>query len=264
MALPIKSVLGAAARAVLRPARREAPVMPLRAVLRTPVVFDLLSFAMQLRDLARVTRIRDSYAVESAHHRDVHDYNAGVTQGKLITTTRRVERYYELLAQPRRDLGRDRLLIVGPRNVHELLTAWTYGYSWPLIEAIDLYSTNPKIAVMNMEAMTFEDERFDAVAMANTLSYADDTRTALAGVARVLKPGGRFAFSATYDPDGTRWKEDRVEAGTIAAMLRELGFEICVHFAVDKTNSQGRLQTSHDFLVRKIPAGETRRDAFRL
>ena len=61
--------------------------------------------------------------------------------------------------------------------------------------------------------MTFEDGRFDAVAMANTLSYADDTRVALAGVARVLKPGGRFAFSATYDPDGTRWKEDKVDAG---------------------------------------------------
>lgn len=264
MPFPLKSILGHAVRAVTSPAKREAPVMPLRAVLRAPVIFDLLSFAMQVRDLARVSKIRESYAVDSAHHRDVQDYNAGVTQGKLMTTSRRVERYYELLAQPRRDLSKDRLLIVGPRNVHELLTAWTYGYSWDAIQAIDLYSTNPKILVMNMEKMTFPDAQFDAVAMANTLSYADSTRAALAEVARILRPNGRFSFSATFDPEGTRWKEDKVGAGAIVAMLHELGFEICVHFGVDKINSLGRRQTSHDIVARKLPPDEVRLDPFRL
>jgi SAM-dependent methyltransferase len=260
----IKPILSAAARALISPAGRAAPVRPLRSLVALPGVFDLVSLALQARDLARLARIRDGYAVEGEHHRAVHDYNAEVTQAKRITTTRRVERYYDMLALPARDLSGDRLLIVGPRNVHELLVAWTRGYAWDRIEAIDLYSTNPKIAVMNMEKMSFEDARFDAVSMANTLSYADDTRTALAEVARVLKPGGRYAFSATYDPDGSRWKEDAVSGGAIATMLRETGFDIVMHFAVDKVNSQGRRQTSHHFSARRVPTGEARRDPFRL
>ena len=262
--MTVKNVLGAIYRAVFSPARRGAPVQPLRAFARLPVVYDMVSLALQARDLRRMSRIAGTYATDDAHYRQVHDYNAGVTRSKVITTTRRAERYYELLSLLRRPAREERLLIVGPRNVQELFTAWTRGWSWDRIEAIDLYSTNSKISVMNMEAMAFPDASFDAVAMANTLSYANDTRQALLEVARVLRPGGRFAFSATYDPDGSRWKEDKVDGGALATMLRELGFEVCVHFAADKTNSEGRRQTSHDFLVRLVPPGEQLRDPFRL
>jgi len=254
----------AAVRAIVSPEGRKAKVLPLRSLVALPGVFDLVSLMLQVRDLSRVAKIRDGYAVKRPHHRDVHDYNAEVTQTKLITTTRRVERYYDMLALPARDLSGDRLLIVGPRNVHELLIAWTRGYTWNLIEAIDLYSTNAKIAVMNMEEMSYEDARFDAVALANTLSYANDTRTALTEVARVLKPGGRCSFSATYDPDGSRWKEDAVSGDEIAKMLHESGFEIVIHFAGDKINSQGRMQTSHHFSARRMTVEESRHDPFAL
>jgi SAM-dependent methyltransferase len=259
-----RSIVGHLVRAVLRPAGRDTPVEALRSIAGLPRIFDLLSWWLQTADLRRLSAINRSYTVDDAHHRSVQDYNAGVTKSKVITTTRRAENLYRLLANRRRHVGKDRLLIVGPRNRAELLLAWVHGFSWSNTTAIDLYSVNPKIHVMNMEAMTWPAESFDAVTMANTLSYAADTRRAIGEVARILKPGGHFAFTATYDPGGERWKEDEVSAAQIAGMLHDAGFEVEAHVGVDKINSEKRRQTSHDFLARKIPAGEARLDPFQL
>jgi ubiquinone/menaquinone biosynthesis C-methylase UbiE len=120
------------------------------------------------------------------------------------------------------------------------------------------------ISVMNMEAMTWPDNAFDVVTMSQTLSYAKDTFAALSEVARVLRPGGRFAFSATVNPGAEVWVEDNVHGGQIAEMLHRLGFEITAHFPSEKINSSGKLQTLHAFAARKRPPGETRRDPFSL
>jgi SAM-dependent methyltransferase len=236
-------------RALVRPMRSARPVQPIRALLRIPRAFDVTSWALQTRDLRRLARIRDAYpAADGPHHRSVQDYNAGVTLKRPIQSTRQAEIYYELLALPPRDQSREKLLIVGPRSVHELLVAWLHGFSWRNISGIDLYSTNPKIAPMNMESMTFADESFDAVAMASTLAYAEDTFAALNEVARVLRPGGRFAFGATFDPGGAdKWPEGSRGGAEIHGMLRRLGLDVYFHDSVDKTNSQRRRQTTHRF-----------------
>ena len=145
-----------------------------RRVLLEPRIFDLVSCLMQLRDVRAVAKIREDLPRDTFYAK-VADYNMGVTERKVITTTRRAEIYYQTLALPPRDTSVETLLIVGPRNVHELLIAWLYGYRWRNIHAIDLYSTNPKIHVMNMEEMTFPDDTFDAVVMSNTLAYSRDT-----------------------------------------------------------------------------------------
>lgn len=245
-------------RAVVKPMRRARPIMPMRALLRVPGAFDVLSWVMQTRDLRHLAHIRDAYlAAGDPHHQSVQDYNAGVTMKRLIQSTRQAEIYYELLTIPPRDVSNEELLIVGPRSVHELLIAWVHGFSWKNISGIDLYSTNPKIAPMNMEAMTFADESFDAVGMASTLAYAGDTFTALKEVARVLRPGGRFAFGATYDPGAAdKWPESVRTGAEIHDMLRRLGFVVYFHNSVDKTNSLGRRQTTHHFACRKTDPAE--------
>jgi SAM-dependent methyltransferase len=221
-----------------------------RRLLLEPRIFDLVSCLLQLRDLRALARIRDTLP-RDAFYAKVADYNAGVTERKLITTTRRAEIYFQILSLPPRDLSRETLLIVGPRNVHELLIAWLYGYRWKNIHAIDLYSTNPKIRVMNMEAMTFPDDRFDAVVMSNTLAYARDTFQCLSEVARVLKPAGRFVFGATYFPQGEDWPGNRVSGNDIRQMLRKLSLAIVFYSAFDKLNSLGGLQTAHIFGAQK-------------
>jgi SAM-dependent methyltransferase len=225
-----------------------------RRLLLKPRVFDLVSCLIQLRDLRAVGRIRASLPREEFYAK-VADYNAGVTERKGITTTRRAEIYYQILAVPPRDPSGERLLIVGPRNVHELLIAWLHGYRWKNIEAIDLYSTNPKIRVMNMEAMTFADDTFDAVVMANTLAYSQDTFRCLSEVARVLKPSGRFVFGATYFPESRDWPGNRVSGNDIRQMLKKLSLSVVFYTAFDKTNSLGGLQTAHVFGTQKIDPG---------
>ena len=261
-----RKILGIIYRAFAHPAKRKARFQPVRSMCRLPIVYDIISLFLQLRDLNRLSKIKDHLATtnSNAHYHQVHLYNADVTQEKLVTSTRRAEIYYKLLSFFYRPLNTERLLVVGPRNIQELFTAWTYGWSWNNIQGIDLYSTNPKIIVMNMEKMDFKDSSFGAVAMANTLSYADDTNQALSEVARILRPGGWFSFSATFDPNGSTWKEDGVDGKSLAEMLHNLNFEICGHFVVDKINSQKRRQTSHDFLVRLIPENEENLDPFRL
>lgn len=212
----------------------------------TPGIFDLVSCVMQLRDLHRLAVIREETLADPFCAR-VHDNNAGVTERKVITTTGRAE----VLSLPPRDLTREQLLIVGPRNVHELLIAWLYGYRWGNIHATDLYSTNPKIAVMNMERMSFPNEFFDAVVMSNTLAYAKHTFQFVSEVARVLKPGGRFAFGATYYPESEQWPGNRISGAEIWQMLKRLSLNVAVYHAVDKVNSLGGLQTAHVFGVQK-------------
>jgi SAM-dependent methyltransferase len=260
----LRSFAGHFYRSVVSPAPRGTPVRPWRALVGLPVVYDLVSLFMQTADHRRTMRIKSTYAVDDAHHRAVQDYNAEVTIKKNFTSTRRFDVYYKLLALPPRDMSNEKVLIVGPRSRPELLSAWCHGYKWQNIHAIDLFSANPKIRVMNMEAMTWPNESFDAVTMSATLSYADSTQTAINEVGRVLKPGGRFSFSVSYVPGAQRWKESVIGSDKIAEFLHAAQFEIEIHQAVDKTNSDGMRQTTHAFMARKIPAGEARVDPFKL
>lgn len=251
-------------RAIFRPAARNASSGFLRSLFRLPVVFDVVSTTLQLRDLHKINRLK----AEGLRHQDNHfdkvtKYNLGVTVGKKISRTRRVEEYYEIITIPRRNISSEKLLIIGPRNIQEIFIAWTFGFSWANISGIDLYSTNPKIIEMNMEEMFFPNNSFDSITMANTLSYANSTRKALAEVARVLKPGGRFAFSATYDPNDI-WKEDSISGEVIKKYLDEFNLQVYVHYSKDKINSFGRRQTSHTFAVEKKSSEEIKFDTFHL
>ncbi len=245
------SLPGALFNAIVRPARRDRPLAPLRALAGCPVVFDLASLVLQLGDLRRMKAIRNQYASDDPHLRHVQDYNAKVTQLKQFTRTRRMEHIYQALALPPRDMRGESLLVIGPRNVAELLVAWIHGFAWTNISGIDLYATNPKIRVMNMEAMDFPDASFDNVALYATLSYAEDTGRAVAEFARVLKPGGRLAFNAVYAPENDEFPGDRVSGQEVRAMLADNGMEIGYHHDFEKVNVLGHRQTTTIFVARK-------------
>jgi SAM-dependent methyltransferase len=236
-------------RAVRHPEAPSARTSILRHVLLKPRVFDLLSCALQLADSRRLARIADDVPADEFYAK-VKRYNAGVALKKMVTRTRRAELLYQLLVVPPRDVAREKLLIVGPRNVHELLIAWLYGFRWKNIVGIDLYSTNERILVMNMEEMGFRDGSFDAVVMAQTLPYAREPFRCLSEIARVLIPGGRLAFTSTYCPEGA-YPGNHVSGAELARMLEGLALRVRFYDARDKINSDGALQTGHIFVVQK-------------
>jgi len=242
------SILGYFARAITRPSPTRAPTHPLRRFLHLPRMFDVCSVAIQTMNLHYIKSVHENKVANSDRHVAAQKHNARVTSQKLITTTRRQEEYYKIISMPSRDMSKEKLLIVGPRNSSELFMAWTYGFSWDNIHGIDLYSTHPKITAMNMEDMSHADASFDAVTMCATLGYAQNTKTALAEVVRVLKPGGRFAFSVTYDPGTPDWPEETIYNGEkIRDTLHQLGMNIYHHTSTELVNAKDRNQTSHAF-----------------
>lgn len=164
----------------------------------------------------------------------VRTYNAGVSAGK-ITRTRRAEELYKLL-----DIkGTDDVLIVGPRDVHELYMAWCYGASWSRITGLDLSSRNPKILVGDMEATAFKDESFDVIVSSATISYVEHMWTCLIEMRRILRHAGALAFTHTYDPE-SEWVSNRHSPWVVTLWLNDLNFSLR-HISVrDKVSTQGR------------------------
>ncbi len=251
-------------RSVFAPAYRNEPITPIRALVGLPIIFDIASLILQALDYRRLRLISQKKVAVDPHHIQVHEYNAGVTTSKVFTSTRRYEFIYKLLSLPPRDKSCETLLIVGPRNRAELLMAWVHGFIWKNIYAIDLYSTNPKILEMNMEAMTWSEATFDNASMACTLSYAKDTSAAISEIARVLKPSGLFAFTVSYLPEKTRWKESQVDGHKIAELLHHHGFKIEIHQVKHMKTSNGSSQSLHSFMARKINMTEVKYDQFSL
>jgi len=251
------SVVSFVRKALLAPERVSHPRGIVRSLLLQPRLFDLASACLQYRDARRRGQVADARAaLADQHFLKVFDYNAGVTTRKEMTTTRRSEVFYQVLSLPPRDLSRERLLVVGPRDVQELFIAYLYGFSWDRIEGIDLYSTNPRIRVMNMEAMEYPDASFDAVCMSNTFGYAKDPRRCLAEVARVLKDGGRFAFGANHVPGDENWPTNLLSGGDVRAMLESLSLRVYYEQQFEKVNAIGLTQTTLNFGVIKA-AGKT-------
>ena len=250
------SVLGTVLRqgfnALFHPARRTVRGPgALRQFVALPRVFDVVSVLLQLRHLGAVQRLQTRDASGDAHIGAVHEYNASKTVAKLVTSTRRAEPVYRIASQPSRDVSGEPLLIVGPRNVQEFLVAWIHGFRWRNITAIDLYSAHPKIVVMDMHRITYPDESFGVVTMVNTLGYASDIGKVVAGIYRILRPGGRFCFSHAHVPESAAFPGDLVSGDTVLSACRDAGFEVYFHQSVPKMTSENKRQTSHFIGVEK-------------
>ena len=224
-----------------------------------PILYDVTSGLLQIYWLKHVDNVNRLALPGDEYYQRVQEYNASVTGANLVSVTRRAEALFPVLGAPPRDVTAEKLLLIGPRNVQELFTAWLYGFSWKNITAIDLYATHPKIQVMNMEAMTFANGTFDAILMSNTLAYAKDVRTCLAECARVLRPGGTLVFGQTFCPDAREYAGNRVSGSATAGYLKDIGLIPYYYHQTEKTNRLGFRQTYHVFGVRKPDAA---RDAF--
>ncbi len=109
--------------------------------------------------------------------------------------------------------------------------------------------SNVRFEVMDAEDMDLEDGSFDAVSCRSSLQIFTDPASALEGIARVLRPGGRFAASVWAapgerspalhailgpmlmycTPDATGYLPTPYELGgpgTLASMVEDVGLEV--------------------------------------
>src|ERR1700749_1689596 len=86
-------------------------------------------------------------------------------------------------------------LVVGPRNEAELMLLSSYGSDAAKLTAIDLFSYSPAVQLMDMHALKFPDNSFDAIYSAFVITYSDDIPKAIAESIRVAKDGALIVFS---------------------------------------------------------------------
>jgi SAM-dependent methyltransferase len=84
--------------------------------------------------------------------------------------------------------GLRRILCVGCRNGFELTAAELAGFGDVI--GIDLHSCDPRILVMDMHEMSFDDGEFDVVLASHSLEHARDPGAAGAELRRVTRVGG--------------------------------------------------------------------------
>jgi hypothetical protein len=240
-----------------------------RYILLKPFIFEALSTVLQLHDRRRLMRIDDA-GLKNPFLKRVFAYNAAMTKSRF-TRTRRTEKCYVELTRPYArlpyltsgetdvqisgpGLENERLLIIGPRNVHELLLARLYGYRWKNIFGADLYSTNRRIVPMDMNALAFRANTFDAVSMHSTLGYSPDVRLTLQEVSRVLKPTGRLVFQSDFSKSPQAYPDYAGEALSgerLHGYLRELGFHL-TGLRTTYVFDQGAYGTDYLFSVQKL------------
>ena len=257
----LKSLVSKFIFSITNPENKRGGNHTIRELLRLAIIFDISSFFIQLRYLRRIKKA-SSLDKTSEYIKDVINYNYSVTSSKLITRSRRAEIYYQISSIIINKNSDKKLLIVGPRNVQELYMAWLYGFSWNNIYSIDLYSGHPKIVVMDMHNLKFNDETFDCVVMSNTLAYANDTERVIKEVSRILKKDGIFTFGATYEPDDSRWGGSMINGGGIFEFLKNSNMIINFHLPEEKINSAGTSQTTHNFCAKKFNQNKNYTDKF--
>ena len=160
-------------------------------VLRHPLGLAVRFYERRLRYAITGTRLKYHDSMSRDHLGRVARHNLG----SLWRINRaRTERLMHVLPSVG---GLDRatasVLVIGPRNEAELLLLASYGFPLRNMRAIDLFSTSPKISLMDMHDLEFGDDQFDLVYASFVFAYSDDLERACAEVARVVRGGGFVA-----------------------------------------------------------------------
>jgi SAM-dependent methyltransferase len=90
------------------------------------------------------------------------------------------------------DLTQANVLCVGCRNTAEI--DYFTQQSVQKVVGVDLFSENDRIQVMDMHAMTFNNDQFDLVYSAHSLEHSINPEQAILEFLRVLKPGGSIVI----------------------------------------------------------------------
>jgi ubiquinone/menaquinone biosynthesis C-methylase UbiE len=98
---------------------------------------------------------------------------------------------------------------------------------------------------MNMEAMSFPAASFDAVLASKTVSYASDLVRCISEIARVLKPGGRTAFTHSSTKDCSDFRGAKIDENGLRQILSASGLQVYFFQSFSKVSTGGYDSTIH-------------------
>lgn len=91
-----------------------------------------------------------------------------------------------------------KVLIVGPRDEHDLFTLIGHGFSKDRIRGLDLISYSPMIDVGDMHNTSYPDSTWDVIVVGWTLSYSSTPQKFAKEMIRIATNGALIAIAVEY------------------------------------------------------------------
>lgn len=101
-----------------------------------------------------------------------------------------------------------KVLIVGPRDEHDLFTLIGHGFSQKKIRGLDLISYSPLIDLGDMHNTFYPDSTWDVIIVGWTLSYSSTPQKFAEEMIRIARNGALIAIAVEYS---TMSERDEVE-----------------------------------------------------
>jgi SAM-dependent methyltransferase len=140
------------------------------------------------------------------------------------------------------------VLCIGPRDSYELEFFKRKGV--PQVCGIDLFSRNPDILVMDMHAMTFPDDSFQAVHASHVLEHAFEVKKAVKEIVRVAVHGALVGVEVPirYQTRGA----DRYDFGGVTGIHELFGSHIMQVFRSDEQPPGSPLNAGGTWVARTV------------
>jgi hypothetical protein len=122
------------------------------------------------------------------------------------------------------------LLIIGPRNEHDLFSAIGHGFGRNRVRGLDLISYSPMVDLGDMHRTSYPDDNFDAIIVGWTLSYSRDPELFAKELLRIVRDGGLIGIGVEYS---TLTNEDSIALSGYAIQERE--------YVSERINSTGQI-----------------------
>lgn len=162
-----------------------------------------------------------------------------------------MQNYYQLAqCYLKEGLSNKKILIVGPKFITELFLAWTYGFKWTNIYAIDIISNHPKIRLMDVDSLNFDDLKFDCISMANVFGYNKNPYDCIKGISDHLNKEGILVFNSSFHKKFLEKtpKSSMLSASQLKDLLEQNSFDI-ISSEITKENDTA---ISSTWVARKI------------
>jgi len=93
---------------------------------------------------------------------------------------------------------RSSILVIGPRNEHDLFTLVANGFDRTRIKGLDLISYSPSIDLGDMHSTPYADDSWDVIITGWTLSYSSTPQKFADEMLRIARNGALIAIAVEY------------------------------------------------------------------